>query len=496
MRPRRPGLLFLSALLTACASDTPREPLAANHEEVKVCAAGPTLDGIDVSAWQETVDWTKVKNAGIDFAFIRVSDGLGYVDAYFPANWAGAKQAGIVRGAYQFVRFDEDIIAQADLLVAKVGTLGETDLPPVIDVESTDGQSPAVIAQKVGQWIERVEQKTGKRPIIYTGKYFWNDNVGSSAFADDPLWIPQYGPVCPDLPDPWTTWAFFQTSDKGSVPGVSGNCDVNLFNGDMAALLALARGTVECGDGACNGDETGASCPVDCPVCAPVPAEGRVIDETDACAEQGGTPAALRRVEGAGQGDTLTWTKTTDWDMADNFARWDLELAEAGRYRVEVYTDARYAEATRATYTVRHAGTSEDVVLDQSAADGWQTLGEFAFAAGGDQSLHVGDNTGEALATDTQLVFDAIRLTRVDGGSPGGDDPGGDPAGDPGADDGGTMGGGCHVGAGRAPLGAPWWNVLVTIGLTTLGYARRHAPRHRRSLNDRAPRPRLARQRW
>ncbi|MCX5740969.1 MAG: hypothetical protein NT062_00555, partial [Proteobacteria bacterium] len=85
-----------------------------------------------------------------------------------------------------------------------------------------------------------------------------------------------------------------------------------------------------------------------------------------------------------------------------------------GRYRVEVYTAAPYAQSKQARYVLTAAGTEHEVAIDQSAVDGWQALGDFDFAAGADQTLHLGDNTGEAVTTNVQLVFDAVRLTRLD----------------------------------------------------------------------------------
>jgi MYXO-CTERM domain-containing protein len=228
-------------MLSACANVDDLGDIGVEESEVKVCAAGPTTKGIDVSHHQATIDWDKVKADGVVFAFIRVSDGLPPIDREFVRNWAEAKRVGIVRGVYQFFREDLDPVAQADVVLDEMGALDDGDLPPVIDVESTDGQTPATITANVGKWIDRIEAATGRRPIIYSGKYFWNDNVKSTAFSSYPLWIPQYGPVCPDLPTAWSEWAFFQYSSTGSVMGIGGNCDMNYFNGDRAALDGFIR---------------------------------------------------------------------------------------------------------------------------------------------------------------------------------------------------------------------------------------------------------------
>jgi protein-S-isoprenylcysteine O-methyltransferase Ste14 len=62
----------------------------------------------------------------------------------------------------------------------------------MIDVEATGGQSGATIAAKVRHWLQIVEKGTGRRPIIYTGSYFWQDHVGDTSFGSYPIWIAAY----------------------------------------------------------------------------------------------------------------------------------------------------------------------------------------------------------------------------------------------------------------------------------------------------------------
>ncbi|MCX5748559.1 MAG: GH25 family lysozyme [Proteobacteria bacterium] len=211
----------------------------------RVCATHETTKGIDVSKWQGDVNWSKVKTSGVAFAFLRVSDGATARDAKFDRNWAGTKANGIIRGAYQFFRPSQNVTAQADLMIAALGgTYTPGDLPPVIDVEDDGGLSTATVAARTRVWVDRVGAALGVTPIVYTGKYFWRDEVGSPAsFGGNPLWIAQYTSLCPDLPAPWAKWTFWQYTDKGSISGVSGNVDTNRFNGTLAELQALAMGT-------------------------------------------------------------------------------------------------------------------------------------------------------------------------------------------------------------------------------------------------------------
>jgi len=217
---------------------------AGGQPRARVCAAGDMTKGIDISKWQGTINWPQVKADGVRYAFIRLSDGANTKDAKFTANWSGAKAAGIIRGAYQFFRPTQSVTTQADMMIAAIGTYEPGDLPPVIDVEDHGGLSPTTLASRVRVWVDRVQAALGVTPVVYTGKYFWRDEVGSPAsFAPNALWIAQYTSLCPDIPRPWAKWTFWQHTDKGAVAGISGPVDMNRFNGSLAELQAFAGGT-------------------------------------------------------------------------------------------------------------------------------------------------------------------------------------------------------------------------------------------------------------
>lgn len=400
------SLLALAALgALACAPLEEGEADFSDIESVEqaavVCPDGPTIRGIDVSYYQQTINWAQVKSSGIQFAFIRASDGATFQDPKFQQNWTAAKSAGVARGAYQFFRPNQDPIAQADLLLSMMGPLQPGDLPPVIDVEVTGNLPPATVAQKVSQWIARVEGATGRKPIIYTGRFFWDDNVQSTAFSSYPLWHAQYTTnTCPNISSAWSDWHFFQFTDSGSVPGVPGPVDTNYFNGDLSALQAFANPTPP------PPPPTGE--------CEAIPTAGATIDDEDACFTAGGPSQYLRAVSGEGFNNGLIWTGTTSSANESNFAQWDLDFSTAGNYKVEVFTDTTYARSTQAKYKIRHEGFTDTVTLNQSAANGWRTLGTFSFSAGPGQNIHLSDNTGEPGSQNIKLAFDAIRVTRVD----------------------------------------------------------------------------------
>ena len=224
-------------LVVACSSAPVPESTSQSSEAVTtICGAPPNgpIQGRDVSIYQGNFDWNAQKAAGVVFGYARMGNGVNIVDTQFTNNWSKMKAAGILRGAYQFFEPAQDEVAQANLMIQAVGQLGEGDLPCMIDVEATGGQSKTTIASKIAHWLQLVEAGTGKPPIIYSGSYFWQDNVGSTAFGKTPFWIADYGPSCPLMPAGWTTWTFWQYSDG------NGSLDHDVFNGTMAQLQQLA----------------------------------------------------------------------------------------------------------------------------------------------------------------------------------------------------------------------------------------------------------------
>jgi lysozyme len=199
------------------------------------CQVGPTTPGIDVSYYQETIDWQRVQRAGIRFAFIRLSDGTTNRDSMFATNWAESKRAGLVRGAYQYFRPDQSATAQADLMIAAMRDRTHDDLPPVIDIEIDAGLTAPVVAARAQAWIDRVRAKLSVEPIVYTGSDLWR-NGGADSLATQPLWLAHYTQGCPTLPAPWTHWTFWQHTERGAIPGIEGPVDLDLFAGTLGEL--------------------------------------------------------------------------------------------------------------------------------------------------------------------------------------------------------------------------------------------------------------------
>jgi MYXO-CTERM domain-containing protein len=202
------------------------------------------------------------------------------------------------------------------------------------------------------------------------------------------------------------------------------------------------------------------------PECAKIPADGRVIEETDACFHEAGDSRWWHPGD-TGHGGTCVFTYATDAAQADNNATWELRFEQAGRYRVEVYADGgTFGQTRQARYTVTHAGGTTDVLIDQSALDGFQSLGEFDFTTDGGFGVHLGDNTGEPYseADKRSIQFDAVQVVPAGGDGGGGDD-------DPDPLGGGNSTGGCRVVVGGDVPGGG--SALAALGALVVLAARR-----------------------
>ncbi len=226
------GLLIgVATIALVCRKRAPTPPTTPLPD----CHTGPVTPGIDVSYYQDTIDWQRVQRAGIRFAFIRISDGATIRDPMFDTNWAESRRAGLVRGAYQFFRPDENVDAQAELMIAAMQHIAHDDLPPVLDIEVDGGLAPAEVARRASRWIDRVRSALDVEPIVYTGNDLWRSG-GAEPLGSQPLWVAHYTQNCPLVPPPWTHWTFWQHTDRGSVPGIDGPVDLDLFAGTVGDL--------------------------------------------------------------------------------------------------------------------------------------------------------------------------------------------------------------------------------------------------------------------
>ena len=197
-----------------------------------------TVQGIDVSHHQGTVDWNQVGSAVYKFTFIKALEGITSFDPQFQANWAGAEAVGLLRGAYHFYHPNDDPREQAEAFLS-IYKPGPGDLPPALDIEITDGKSASTIVQGIEVWLSTVREKVGVAPLLYTDPSFWRSLGTASGFGGYPLWIADYGVSTPIVPSGWTRWTFWQYSESGSVSGITGPVDLNYFEGSLEELQGM-----------------------------------------------------------------------------------------------------------------------------------------------------------------------------------------------------------------------------------------------------------------
>lgn len=214
-------------------SDVRNYQVLSRHEEL--------VAGIDVSQYQGTIAWEKVKAVEgtfpICFAFIRATAGTDRLDHEFRQNWKNSKDNGIVRGAYHYYRPNENSIEQAKFFIRNV-RLEKGDLPPILDIESLPKNQP-IDSLKVGlkRWLTAVDAKFRLKPIIYTNEKFYEDFLKDD-FSEFQFWIANYNFFVETMQEDWLFWQF---TEKATIDGINGNVDVNLYNGTPKMLHYLTK---------------------------------------------------------------------------------------------------------------------------------------------------------------------------------------------------------------------------------------------------------------
>lgn len=178
------------------------------------------IPGIDVSHWDGEIDWTAVKDAGVQFAYIKATEGTKFVDPDFTRNWEEASQAGLLVGAYHYLTTDP-----FDLQAVNFSqVLPNSGLPPALDFE-LDSLSPSNIA---AFWA--IATPTAER-VNYLPASMLPQFTNPTGL----LWIAEWDVIAPKY-SPWPNWTFWQHSASGNVRGVGEDVDLDWFNGSLDEL--------------------------------------------------------------------------------------------------------------------------------------------------------------------------------------------------------------------------------------------------------------------
>ena len=197
------------------------------------------VKGIDVSHWQGNIDWKKVYEAGYRFAFVKATEGVSFKDPNFERNIEEARKVGIIVGAYHFAHPEKDSpVEEAKFFVSVAGKYIRSGyLRPALDLERGCNLGSKKLSEWVQKWIETVKVETGVEPIIYVNSYYTNNCLDKSVDKYG-LWIAHWTYSPSVLPNTgiWSNWLFWQYSDNGSIPGIEGRVDLDLFNGSLKDL--------------------------------------------------------------------------------------------------------------------------------------------------------------------------------------------------------------------------------------------------------------------
>jgi len=210
--------------------------------------------GIDVSSGNGSINWTDVAANGVTFAYVHATTGDGYTDPDFTNNIVKGKAAGLQMGAYEFSDLYANTPAQeANYFWNHAGAYIKADgksIMPAIDFEVFSGHDgTSTYTAWFNDWAADVKAKTTAflHPVIYVsacaGACDLTTNISLSG------WVANYNGEDPYTGnpfnscagcDPWGPdgWSFWQFTDTGAVGGISGDVDLDVYNGDLADLKA------------------------------------------------------------------------------------------------------------------------------------------------------------------------------------------------------------------------------------------------------------------
>ena len=349
--------------------------------------------GIDVSRYQGTINWTSVKGAGITFAWAQATRGLTSPNGNFVANMNNGKSAGVLMGAYHYAfPADSTPQVQADYFWNLAGPYIKADgktLMPMLDMEVWTGHTGASsYSDWANQWCNAVKAKAAAvgvtvQPVIYLSACAGcNFNTSISQWG---AWIANYNGQSSQTGTPWSTctgcnvwgsgyWNFWQYTSSGSVSGITGNVDRDVFNGTLTQLQStwVATGT-----------------------------------------QTGGTAVT---VDNSNSGFSVTGTWNTGTSATDKFgtdyrfhdtmsvsepATWTANLT-SGTKTVSAWWSQGSNRSTTAPYIVYHSTGSTTVTVNQQFGGGtWNILGSFNFVSGSNQvKLSCWTTTGFVVIAD------------------------------------------------------------------------------------------------
>lgn len=195
------------------------------------------IRGVDASEYQGEINWDKIKEQGINFAFIKATEGSKTKDNYFDKNYQQLKNIDILLGCYHFFSFETKGEEQVQNYINTVGNIENNDslILPIIDIEYYSSYKKAKpskqwVTEELQVMLDKLENSYRIKPIIYTTIEFYNYYINDN-FYDYDIWIRNII-TKPKLEN--REWKFWQYTGRGRLEGYSGEekfIDLNVFNG-------------------------------------------------------------------------------------------------------------------------------------------------------------------------------------------------------------------------------------------------------------------------
>ena len=191
-------------------------------------------NGIDVSQWQRNINFKDVKEDGIEVVYIKSSQGNDYIDPYFEKNYEKARDNNLKIGIYHFLTAKtlEEARDEADFFASVISNK-EIDCKLAMDFEVFGRLTKDEINKISKKFLKRVEEKTGKKLVIYSDSSNAKNIFDQQLANEYPLWVAEYGVTQPFNNGKWSTWVGFQYADNGRIKGINTYVDKDYFTEDI-----------------------------------------------------------------------------------------------------------------------------------------------------------------------------------------------------------------------------------------------------------------------
>lgn len=198
-----------------------------------VASSNNVYNGIDVSNWQGYIDYSKVKQSGVEIVYIKSSQGNSIIDPYFKINYTNAKSNGLKVGFYHYLTATdvEEAKSQAEFFSSVISNTA-LDCKLAMDFEEFGNLNIDEINSISEVFLEKVKELTKKEVIIYSDEYNARNVFNNELSQKYPLWIAEYGVEAPAKTN-WEYWEGFQYSDLGVIAGINGKVDLDKFSNNI-----------------------------------------------------------------------------------------------------------------------------------------------------------------------------------------------------------------------------------------------------------------------